>query len=178
MKPFQFRESERDTDRARRPSFLGRSFGRAKLALGAPEIAEGAGFITHLLRLVRSSPAGDRRLRVDGEGRVELEATAFLYGMTVEGLLREIAVRRRQTARSAYLSFGVGSIFLLLWLATALHLRMNSARLASAVEFMPFCLLFFLLAFKSAWRNWQLRTHHVGSALAYLTTSEPFLPRQ
>ena len=40
----------------------------------------------------------------------------------------------------------------------------------------PFCAVFFLLAFKNAWQNWQLRTGRLGSALDYLTTTERFWP--
>ena len=43
--------------------------------------------------------------------------------------------------------FGLGSISLALWLYAALNMRMSSARLFSAVEFVPLCTLFFLLAF-------------------------------
>jgi hypothetical protein len=73
--------------------------------------------------------------------------------------------------------FGLGSVSLVLWLNGALHMRMSGARLFSALEFLPFCTLFFLRAFKSAWMNWQLRTRRLGSPVAFLTTTEPFLPR-
>jgi hypothetical protein len=36
--------------------------------------------------------------------------------------------------------------------------------------------VFFLLAFKNAWLNWQLRTRRFGSAMEYLTTAEHFWP--
>jgi len=48
--------------------------------------------------------------------------------------------------------------------------------LIAGLEFVPFCGLFFLLAFKNAWQNWQLRRRRLGSAMEYLTTGEPFWP--
>jgi hypothetical protein len=49
--------------------------------------------------------------------------------------------------------------------------------IGATLTFLPLCTLFFLLAFKSAWMNWQLRTRRLGSPVAFLTTTEPFLPR-
>ena len=168
---------------AKRASFLGRSWRGVKFVaggpiatIGLPEISEGATLIKALSHQLRSGPGTDPRLRVDMHGYIELEATAFLHGVSVEALLQVFLLRRRQTARTAYMTFWLGAVLLLVWMVAALQLRMNGARLLSAIEFLPFCVLFFLLAFKSAWMNWQLRTRRLGSAFAYLRTTEPFLP--
>ena len=94
----------------------------------------------------------------------------------MEALEQRLRKRRLQTAHAAYATFALGALSLVSWLYAALHMRMSSARIFSALEFLPFCTLFFLLAFKSAWMNWQLRTLRTGSAIAYLRTTEPFLP--
>jgi apolipoprotein N-acyltransferase len=108
---------------------------------------------------------------------LDLSATAFLYGISVEKLTERLRQRQAQTARAAYATFGFGALSLGLWLYGALHVALSSARIVSALELLPFCTLFFLLAFKSAWLNWQLRTRQLGSAGDFLRTTEPFLPR-
>ena len=168
----------------RKPSFVRRNWRRAKFVAGGPvanvgfqEISEGQRFIGGLLGLLRRGIPADSRLKTDDDGSIDLLATAFSYGISVEALADRLRFRQAQTARAAYAMFGLGSASLLLWLYGALHIRMSSARLFSALEFLPFCALFFLLAFKSAWMNWQLRRRRLGSPVAFLTTTGPFLPR-
>jgi hypothetical protein len=167
-----------------RPSFLRRNWRRARFvasgpiaSIGVTEISGGARMIDGLLRLLRAGPPPDTRIKTMDGGSIDLEATAFSYGIKVEELEKRLEERRLQTARAAYATFGLGAISLLLWLYTALHMTISSARIFSAIEFLPFCALFFLLAFKSAWMNWQLRALRIGSAVAFLRTTEAFLPR-
>jgi hypothetical protein len=183
MKLFRSGKDEQGADRDR-SSFVRRNWRRAKFIAGGPvanvgfqEISDGRRFIGWLWGLLRRGVPIDTRLKLDEEGSIDLLAPAFSYGMTVETLVERLRFRRGQTARAAYAMFGLGSVSLVLWLYGALHIRMSSARLFSALEFLPFCTLFFLLAFKSAWLNWQLRTRRLGSPVAYLKTTEPFLPR-
>jgi hypothetical protein len=168
----------------RKPSFFRRNWRRATFVAGGPvanvgsqEISEGRRLIGDLWGLIRRGAPADARLKTDGDGYIDLMATAFLYGISVEALVERLRFRRGQTARAAYAMFGLGSVSLVLWIYGALRMRMSGARLFSALEFLPFCTLFFLLAFKSAWMNWQLRTRRLGSPVAFLTTTEPFLPR-
>jgi hypothetical protein len=183
MDLFQPSKGTRDEGRSK-PSFFRRNWRRAKFVAGGPvanvgfqEISEGERFIGGLWSLLRRGPPADTRLKTDGNGSIDLSATAFSYGISVEALVERLRFRQAQTARAAYAMFGLGSVSLVLWLYGALHMRMSSARLFSALEFVPFCTLFFLLAFNSAWLNWQLRTRRLGSAVAFMTTTELFLPR-
>jgi hypothetical protein len=183
MDLFQLEKGTGDEGR-RRPSFVRRNWRRAKFVAGGPianvgfqEISEGQRFVGGLWGLLRRGAPADTRLKTDRDGSFDLLATAFSYGMSVEALVERLRFRQGQTARAAYAMFGLGSVSLVLWIYGALHMRMSSARLFSALEFLPFCTLFFLLAFKSAWMNWQLRTRRLGSPVAFLTTTEPFLPR-
>jgi hypothetical protein len=183
MDLFQPGKDAREEGR-RRPSFFRRNLRRTKFVAGGPvanvgfqEISEGQRFIGGLWGLLRRGAPADTRLKTDRDGSIDLLATAFSYGISVEALVERLRFRQAQTARAAYAMFGLGSVSLLLWLYGALHMRMSSARLFSALEFLPFCTLFFLLAFKSAWMNWQLRTRRLRSAVAFMTTTEPFLPR-
>ena len=165
-------------------SMLKRTWRRTKFVASGPianiglhEISSGARLIGQLTTQVRRGPDPDSRLKSDERGGIDLQATAFSYGISVEELVERMHTRRQQTARSAYALFGLGACFLVVWLWQATHMRLSSARIISAVEFLPFCILFFLVATKSAWMNWQLRTRRLGSLLDYLQTSDPFLPR-
>jgi hypothetical protein len=111
------------------------------------------------------------------DGCFDLEATAFLYGMSVFELDRWLRVRRRQTARIAYATFALACIFLAAWVRQALWSPWTPGRIALALEFLPFCVLFFLLAFYNALLNFQIRTGRAASWREYLTTSESFWPR-
>jgi hypothetical protein len=174
----------RKGEEAAKPSFFRRNWRRAKFVAGGPvasvgvkDISDGARLIDNLLAMLRSGPQADVRLKTNEDRSIDLAATAFLYGISVVELERRLRSRQAQTSRAAYAMFGLGSLSLLLWLYGALQMRMSSARLLSAIEFLPFCTAFFLLAFKSAWMNWQIRTRRLASAGAFLRTTEPFLPR-
>jgi len=167
-----------------KPSFLRRNWRRARFVAGGPvatiglaEISDGAKLIDTLFGVVRGGPQADERMKTTVDGGIDLMATAFCFGVSPEEIDMRVRVRRRHTVRAAYTMFGLGCLSLILWVYGVLQIRMSSGRILSAIEFLPFCVLFFLLAFKSAWMNWQLRTLRLGSAVAYLQTTEPFLPR-
>ncbi len=167
-----------------RPSFVRRTWRRAKFVAGGPvasvgvnEIGRGARFIDGLVTVLRSGPPKDDRLKLNEDQTIDLLATAFSYGITVPELEHRLRARQVQTCRAAYAMFAMGCGSLLLWVYGALHMEMTRARLVSAAEFVPFVMLFFLLAFRSALMNWQLRTRRLGSPVAYLRTTDSFLPR-
>jgi hypothetical protein len=100
-----------------------------------------------------------------------------LHGISLFELERRLKVRRRQTARIAYATFALGCIFLTAWICEALLSPWTAMRVVLAVEFLPFCALFFLLAFYNALLNFQIRIGRTASWREYLSTKEPFLPR-
>ena len=168
---------------SRKPSVLGHLWRGTRFvatspiaAAGVGEVKQGARFIRGLAEIVRTGPQPDRRLRTHADRTLDLQATAFSHGLSVAELEQRLAARQWQTARAAYLAFALGWGFLGLWLYQALRTPWSYARVTSALEFMPFCAAFFLLAFRNAWLNWQLRTRRLGSAADYLRTSEPFWP--
>jgi len=63
------------------------------------------------------------------------------------------------------------------WVCEALSSPWTAARIALALEFFPFCALFFLLAFYHALLNFQIRIGCAASWREYLATSAPFWPR-
>ncbi len=165
-------------------SMLRRTWRRTKFIAGGPianigleEISSGGRLIGQLTKQVRQGSVSDGRLKADEHGGIDIRATAFSYSISVDELLERMHQRRRQTARTAYALFCLGGCFLVVWLWQAMHMPRSGARVISAVEFLPFCVLFLLVATRSAHSNWQLRTRRLGSLGDYLHTSDPFLPR-
>ena len=105
-----------------------------------------------------------------------MAATSFMLGLSEDRLRARMAHRRRQTARSAYLSFSLGVVFFVMWLYRAWAWNFDGSRILAAIQFVPFCAIFFLVAFKNAHANWQLRTGYLGSASEYIRSPEPFWP--
>lgn len=169
-----------------RPSMLGRIWRGTKATAKAPFVTFPAAAIGSNARLIRQLFDQMRRGRQEDarfrshrteDGRIDLPATAFTLGLTADTLERRIVDRRRKTARQAYGSFGLGCVFVVLWVANGLGGGLSGPRLIGAVEFTPFVAIFFLVAFKYAHINWQLRTGEMGSAADYLRSPAPFLPR-
>ncbi len=145
-------------------------------AVGPGEIARGANLIQSLLEILQRKSRADGLFRVDERGNIDLRATAFMCGVTPAALEERLGERRRETKRAAYALFILGTLAFFGWLFEALNMRMSATRVVSAIEFLPFSLFLFLSAFRFSWFNWQLRTRRLDTAVAYLRTSEPFLP--
>ncbi len=140
-------------------------------------VSRGGLAIKGLSAAARSRAARDRRFKTADRDVFDLEATAFSYGVSVATLEARLAARRRQTALLAYALFGIACVFLLGWLRSALSAPLTGGRLLAAIEFLPFCGLFFLMAFYNALINFQIRIGRTVSWREYLTTDEAFLPR-
>ena len=149
---------------------------RTKEAGGLEDIRDSGRLIRDLSAVLRQGPAGPPRIYANAEGHLDVAATAFSHGMSVASLQERVVERRRQTTRMAYLAFAGGWVILAWWLWQALSTPWSAGRMILGLEFIPFCAMFFLLAFKNAWHNWQLRTGRLGSAMDYLTTTELFWP--
>jgi hypothetical protein len=132
--------------------------------LGTKNIREGATLIADLASRVRGWPRRDRRFRTEKQGDFDLRATAFSYGITVAELERRLSRRRRL-------------VFFVAWLLQVLAADGAGRRLLLAVDFLPFCLLFMLLAFYQALVNFQIRMERTASWRDYLMTDCGFWPR-
>ena len=169
--------------RDKKRSFLRRTWRGTRFLAGAPvasigvgEISKGAHLIERLFGILEERTAGryalqDRRRRPDrpcGDGLFP----------------RDHCRGPDQASTGAAVPNGVGG------LCAVLPRRGASAALAicgtaygdepcphgGRYRVSAICAVFFLLAFKSAWMNWQLRMRRPGSAVAYLRTRAPFLP--
>ena len=117
------------------------------------------------------------KFRREWEGGVDLNATALCDSLSAAELERYWKVRRRQTALTVYATFALGCLFLLAWVYEASSLPWIAPRLVLALKILPFCAMFFLLAFYHALLNFQIRIGHLASWREYLLSSEPFWPR-
>jgi hypothetical protein len=145
--------------------------------MGIGSIRQGGAFITDLTERAQARPARDPRFKTAAEGGFDLQATAFSMGMSVSELERHLATRRRQTALIAYGLGSLGIAFLALWLLKVLSAPFLGARFILAIDFLPLCLLFVLLAFQQALLNYQIRIRRTAGWLDYLTTEKRFWPR-
>ena len=100
-----------------------------------------------------------------------------MHGISLFELERRLKVRQRQTARIAYATFALGCIFLTAWTCEALVSPWSAMRVVLALEFLPFCALFFLLAFYNALLNFQIRVGRSAGWREYLSTDKSFWPR-
>lgn len=156
----------------------------AKLVLTAPvaalsvdRIVRGGRLIGGLVSDLRRGPPPPRPIPRRNDGRLDRMAAAFMLGLTERQMEGFLARRRRQTALLAYLAFAMGWLCVIAWLVRLLDLDRTGQRLWVALQFAPFCLVFFLAALQQAHANWQLRTGLLGSVGDYLRTTEAFWPR-
>lgn len=168
----------------KRRSWFGRAFSGVQWLAAAPGewlgvrvLSRGASFISKLAGLARAGVARDRRFKADADGEFDLRASAFSYGVSVHALEARLRARRRQTALLAYALFGLALLFLLAWARATLSAPLSASRLMLAFDFLPFGLLFFLMAFYQALVNFQIRVRRTAGWREYLTTDEKFLPR-
>jgi hypothetical protein len=177
------RNRQEEPAAAKRQSRLGRTWGGVKW-FGSPairafpkdEVVEGWRGIGRLIAAVRQGQPSDRRFRLHDDRGFDLEATAFLHGVSVQQLEAVLRRRQRQTALAAYISFGFGWVFFVLWVFKAATMPWSSWRIFSVLEFAPFCVFLFLTAFRSALQNYQIRTRRRATAGEYLDTSGQFWP--
>jgi hypothetical protein len=168
----------------RRRSFFGRVFSGIGWCSAGPvdwaglrDLWRGASLIRDFCARLSNRSPRDPRFRTSEAREFDLEATAFLHGISVFDLKKRLAERRRQTARIAYVTFALGSLSLIAWMCTAVSAPWTVARAAVTLEFLPFCAVFFLVAFYNGLLNFQIRIGRLASWREYLATHERFWPR-
>ena len=125
--------------------------------------------------------AGDRqaasRVRLDVDGAFDLNAMAFLHGQGRRTFEDTLAARQRSTARNAWIFLGLGVMFLVAWIYRLATMTWTTNATLTALQFTPACAVFFLLAFRFALENYQIRQRRKVSVLEFLGTSDGFWPR-
>ena len=141
------------------------------------QIGRGAHLMRDLASSLQRCLQEPRAVPQGRDGKLDMLATAFLHGITEADLEDMLLRRRTYTAAAAYASFALGWLFVALWISRLLNVSWSGGRWLTAIEFAPFCLVFFLTAFKQAHVNWVLRTRTLGTAGDYLRSPAPFWPR-
>ena len=167
----------------KRPSIFRRAFrgagwlgGSIPDWMGARRITRSWSFIGYLLATLRGGPRRDDRFKAGEGGRFDLQEAALAYGISVSELEAHLIARRRQTAKIAYAAFALACLFFFGWLWQALSSPWNAVRIASMVNFLPFCAVFALIGFYQALLNFQIRIGRAASWREYLATSKSFWP--
>ena len=145
--------------------------------LGVKSILQGASFIGDLAERSRARSSRDPRFKTAEAGTFDLPATAFGMGLTVSELEARLLARRRQTAVTSYILGVLAAALLLVWFCKVVATPMVGGRLVLAIDFLPLCLLFVLLAFYQALINFQIRVGRTACWREYLTTEDGFWPR-
>ena len=114
---------------------------------------------------------------VEGFSRPDVADLGAGTGISTEELERRLAVRRRQTALLSYVLFLMACAFVLAWARVALRTVSGGGRVVLLLQFLPFCVLFYLMSFYQALINFQIRTGRTANWREYLTTEDGFLPR-
>jgi hypothetical protein len=169
-----------DNDRAdpARPGVL-RRIGRAALSPWLSlRIGERVATLRRDLDELRSgSRRAGSRVRLDETGGFDLDAMALLHGQGRRTFEETLASRRRSTARNAWIFLDLGAMFFAAWLFRLVTMTWTVNATLTALQFTPACAVFFLLAFRFALENYQIRQRRKVSVLEFLATPNGFWPR-
>ena len=122
-------------------------------------------------------PRDASRVRLDETGAFDLDATAFLHGQRRRAFEEALAARQGATARDARIFLTLGVLFFLAWLYRMLTMKWTTSATLTALQFTPACLVFFLLAFRFALENYQIRMCRKVTVIEYLAALRSFWPR-
>lgn len=176
--------SRGDDDEERRPR---RRLGRLRRAAryvgsplgswaGAGAIRSSASFIGESFKEVRVASRRDPRFRLFPNGEFDLEATAFLFGVSVADLERRLAARRRQSAYMAYIGLALAVASCVGWLCHAFGSPGYGGMFMLTLDALGFAAICVLAAFYQALVNFQLRARCAVGWKAYLMTDRGFWP--
>ena len=121
--------------------------------------------------------AGASRMRADETGVFDLDASGFLHGQRRAVFEDALIVRQRSTARHAWIFLGLGALFFLGWLYRLMTMTWTANATLTALQFMPACAVFFLLAFRFGLENYQIRMRRKVTVMEYLSAPRGFWPR-
>jgi hypothetical protein len=107
----------------------------------------------------------------------DLAATAFVNGQRSATLEDTLAVRQGSTARNAWVFLALGVMFFFGWLYRLLTMTWGTNATMTALQFMPACAVFFLLAFRFGLENYQIRMRRKVTAMEYVCAPNGFWPR-
>jgi hypothetical protein len=121
--------------------------------------------------------AGASHMRLDETGVFDLDASAFLHSQRRAAFEDALTARQGSTARNAWIFLGLGALFFLGWLYRLMTMTWTANATLTALQFMPACAVFFLLAFRFGLENYQIRMRRKVTVMEYLSAPRGFWPR-
>lgn len=168
----------------RKRSLIGRVVRRIGWLAGGPtdwfgrkSVSSGVSLIGELWKGMSTGVQRDTRFKTDDQGRFDLKATAFSYGISEEVLEQRLDHRRRVTFMVSYGALLIALCSVIFWIHSAINQPYALARVMMAWEFLPFVGLFLLVAFYHALLNFQIRVRRSASWRDFLATEDGFLPK-
>jgi hypothetical protein len=148
-------------------------------ATSAPwrRIANNLAAIQRDLRSLRYGARNATGFRLDETGAFDPGGTAFVNGRRTAKLEDALAARQGSTARNAWVFLALGVILLFGWLYRLLTMTWSANATLTALQFMPACAVFFLLAFRFGLENYQIRMLRKVTAMEYICAPNGFWPR-
>ena len=143
---------------------------------GAKQIRENAAYINDLAQAIRTGPGADMGVRLHGDRTLDVLSMAWNAQVPIAEVERQLANRRRQTARSTLCYLAGAVLFLVVGFYHAAAALPASPSLLYVVGMGAICSCFFLLAFYNALVNWQIRTRRLGTAREFLHADESWWP--
>jgi hypothetical protein len=140
-------------------------------------IADNVASIQRDFRGLRYSARNATRVRLDETGAFDLGATTFVNGQRSATLDDALAARQGSTARNAWVFLALGVMFFFGWLYRLLTMTWSANATLTAMQFMPACAVFFLLAFRFGLENYQIRRRRRVTAMEYVCAPNGFWPR-
>ena len=143
---------------------------------GARTIRNSASFIGDTVRDVRVATRRDPRFRLFPTGEFDLEATAFLFEISVSDLRRRLAARRRQTAFMAYICFALTVASSATWIGGVFSAPTDGGSVSLTSNAIGFGVICFLGAFYQSLVNFQLRVGRAAKWKEFLLADRGFWP--
>lgn len=144
---------------------------------GQNTIRNSASFIEATIAETRTPSGRDARFRTFDDGEFDLEATAFSYGISVAELERRFAVRRRQSAVTAYLCVGLALLSVGFWIEQVLAGSPAAGMTLLTLNALGFACVSILAAFYQGLVNFQVRAQRTVGWKEFLMTDHAFWPR-
>jgi hypothetical protein len=168
--------SRRDNPASDRGPGVLRRLGRSTSAPWR-RVANNIAAIQSDFRSLRYGARNGGGFRLDETGTLDPGGAVFLNGQKTATLENALAARQGSTARNAWVFLALGVIFFFGWLYRLLTMTWSANATLTALQFMPACAVFFLLAFRFGLENYQIRMRRKVTAMDYVWAPNGFWPR-
>lgn len=155
------------------------AYPRAAWAIANPTaIRAEAENIRRLWAVLRAPRPEGATIITDGEGRIDIAATAAAAGITPEEVSLMLSLRLRRTATTFWACLVIAAGGFLVWVAAAIASPPDFAGLWSGIMTLLLTLTLGAKALEAALHNWQVRVLRLGSVGEFLRTADTVFPKR